>query len=277
MNEDTSATELATEEQVVTWCGRFAAYRQPPTRATILEWLSRFDPQHLNIAHRILDSVQIVSEIEIHQGYRQALDGLPGWSKKRAERSGRWFFVGAGGAGESGPAMLRMFREANGLTSDGWQRYFVSMRELPALNLSAFDQVVFIDDFAGSGDQMVGFWPTMQELVASEAHCYLLLTAVTYIAAQRIRDETELDLRPTVQLPIEANIFSDECQSFTQDEKLVIENYGRIAWPSFPRGFGECGLTLILSHKTPNNTIPILHINSDRWVGPFPRNLLKAA
>lgn len=268
---------LASDEQLAHWVERFAVYRMRPTKDILIKWLERFDHADLQTAHKLLDAVIIVSELEIHEGYREALDNLPGWSKLAAQRQGRWYFVGAGSAGESGPAMLRMFREANGLQHDDWQPLFVTVKELPALNLSAYDHVVFVDDFAGTGTQIVSYWPLMQELVASEAKCYLLLTAVTKIASDEIERKTELELRSRLTLGDEANVFADECDLFTQEERDALDRYGKQAWKGSPRGFGDCGLTLILSHKTPNNSLPILHANHGQWVGPFPRALIQAA
>lgn len=268
--------QLASEVQLQAWVKRFAGYRQPPTRDILCKWLNRFEPEHLATAHKVLDAVIVVTEREIHQGYHDALTALPGWSKTAAAREGRWFFVGVGGAGESGPAMLRMFREANGLTAAHWQGFFKAPRELPGLELTAFDHVVFVDDFAGTGRQIVSYWPLMQELVASEAACYLLLTAITEDAARNIQDNTALDVRAPLRLDATANVFAAACDRFDDEERKVLEDYGKVAWPACPKGFGDCGLTLILSHKTPNNTIPILHANHEQWEGPFPRNLLTA-
>jgi hypothetical protein len=149
-------------------------------------------------------------------------------------------------------------------------------RELPRLALTAYDHVVFVDDFAGTGRQIVNYWPLMQELVASEASCFLLLTALTEEAERNIQSETELEVRARLKLGSEANIFAPACSLFDDDERGALEAYGKIAWPAFPKGFGDCGLTLVLSHKTPNNTIPILHANHRLWESPFPRNLLAA-
>jgi hypothetical protein len=274
--EQADCEQLASDEQFDVWVQRFAGYRQAPTKDVLCKWLSRFAPEHLSTAHKVLDAVIVVTEREIHEGYRDALTSLPGWSKSASARQGRWFFVAVGGAGESGPAMLRMFREANGLTSANWQDYFKMPRELPRLALTAYDHIVFVDDFAGTGRQMVNYWPLMQELVASEATCYLLLTALTEDAEHNIQSNTELEVRAPLRLGKAENIFAAECDRFDDDERQVLEDYGKIAWPAFPKGFGDCGLTLILSHKTPNNTIPILHANNRQWEGPFPRNLLAA-
>ena len=274
MDDPAVEKELASEGQIQDWLERFSHYRQPPTRETLLSWLERFDHEHLSIAHRILDQVVVVSELEIQEGYHRGLESLDGWSRPAANRRGRWFFVGVGGAGESGPAMLRLFREANGLTSRAWDGFFVAQLELPRLRLSARDNVVFVDDFAGTGSQMVEYWPTLQELVASEAKCYLLLTAITEWAEEKLRKHTEFRVRADLMLGKERNLYTEECGIFSEEELLVMDSYGAIAWAQHPRGFGDCGLCFILSHKTPNNSIPILHANHERWIGLFPRHLI---
>lgn len=271
-----SGVSLATDEELALWVERFRVYRKPPGKADILAWLALFSPEHVPAAKKILNAVKVVSEVDIHRCYKASLEGLPGWSRDANAREGRWYFVGVGSAGESGPAMLRMFREANGLTSDKWQSYFVTMRELPSLRLSAFDKVVFVDDFAGSGKQITDYWPTMQELVASEAKCYLLLTATTQAAATLIGQETELNLISCIVMGDADNIFSEQCMLLSTEEKTAIHEYGKVAWDAWPRGFREGGLLLVLSHKTPNNTVPVLHANKPAWPGLFPRTLIAA-
>ena len=267
---------IATDDQIKRWLGAFSSYRKAPKCEDIINWIKQFRSEHFGIAHRILDSVIVVSETEIHEGYRSCLEGLPNWSRKARDRQGRWFFLGAGGAGESGPAMLRMFREANGLTHERWHEFFVTPTDLPGLALAARDSVVIVDDFAGTGDQMCGYWPILQELIASEASCYLLLTAATVDAEYRISQETELKVCVKEKLGKDKNIFSEEANLFTAGELAALDEYGGLAWKDFPRGFGGCGLCFVLSHKTPNNSLPILHANHEDWVGPFPRRLLQA-
>lgn len=277
VNLQPSMPLLASEEQLAAWEARFRPYRRHPSRECLIAWLKQFDEKHQSIAHRVLDSVILLSEDDILQGYKGTLESLPGWSKREDERVGRWYFVGMGDAGESGQAMLRLFREANGLAADRWQRLCVMPRELPSLALKAVDSVVFVDDFAGSGQQMVNYWPIIEELVASEARCYLALSATTSRAEAEIRAKTELDVRAPLILQEKDNLFSEACTTFTEEEKGVLEEYGKRASRSQPRGFGDCGLAIVLSHKTPNNSVPILHANHDNWISPFPRQLIQVA
>lgn len=268
----------AKPDPLTTWVERFRYYRDPPDKAAIEAWLNLFNAEHQAVAAKVLDNVVIVSERQIHEGYRRALNNLDGWHLDEAQRKGRWFFVGFGKPSESGPAMLRLFKEANDMAVAKYEPLFRSLADLPALKLTALDTVVFIDDFAGTGRQVCKMWPIVAELVASEATCHLVLTAATADATEAIAQRTTLLCHADAVLPPDANIFADACETFTPEEKAVIESYGERADPRNPKGFGRCGLLFVLSHKTPNNSIPILHVNEvERWVGLFPRYLKVAA
>lgn len=100
----------------------------------------------------------------------------------------------------------------------------------------------------------------------------LVLVAATSAAIQRIRDNTDMEVRCCTRLYSSDNIFSAECDHFTDGEKATLLEYCRRADENVPQGFGECGLVVVFAHRCPNNTIPILHANHDGWAGLFPRN-----
>lgn len=225
------------------------------------------------IGAKVLDQVILISDIDIQQGYHNALATLPGWSIAAAQRSGRWAFVGLGGQAESGPAMLHMFREANGLTSDLHQSLFVTLADLPEMRLTARDTVVFVDDFSGTGDQFSARWQTFNELISGEAKTYLFLAAATSHALARLGKLDEIEVRAERVLGPESNVFSDENLEFDDQDKAALLTYCRKADRSNPLGWGSCGLLLVISRKTPNNSIPILHVRNRRWTSIFPRKL----
>lgn len=256
---------------VQNWLDNFRFYRNPPDRNRVIDWLSQFDEADRPVAEKVLDRIQVVSDEDILVGYRDFLESCDGWSKDPSKRVGRWFFVGFGGSGESGEHMVRLFREANRINSDDYAPLCVYLRELPKLGLTAEDTVVFIDDIAGSGDQACRLWPTIQELMASEARAILLLTAVTYRAEKRIRNETQLELHPKDFLGTDADFFHVDFEGFSDDEKAIIARYCEVADKVNPRGYGECALLYVLAHKTPNNCLPIVHAYNTRWRGILPR------
>lgn len=265
------------EDRIQAWSVRFRFYRDPPDPDKIRAWIALFEDDDRDLAAKVLDNVLLISERDIQAGYAAALAALPGWHTRPNSRRGKWRFLGFGRAGESGPAMLRLFREANDLASRPHDPLFVHLTDLPGEGLTAEDSVVFVDDFSGTGKQVCTMWPTIAELVASEAKVYLVLTAVTAAAVERIAAETGIELRYQRQLTGCDCVFAEACALFSEDEKEKLRLYGFIADPDRPEGFGASGLLLVLSHKTPNNSLPILHINEPRWRGLFPRYLRAAA
>jgi hypothetical protein len=258
-------------QRTAAWLEAFRFYRHPRDGAAILRWLNRFSRADRDLAARVLDCVQVVSEQETLRGYRNALQQLEGWSRDSALRNGRWFFVGFGRAGESGQAMVRCFREANQLTSAAYDELFCSATELPSKRITAKDHIVFIDDFSGSGRQVCTMWPVLQELIASDATCHLVLTSATRTAMSRIVTLVNMALTVHIVLEEDDNLFNPRCKHFSNEEKALVERYGKRADKKSPRGFGDCGLLFVLSHKTPNNTIPILHAYHNGWKRLFPR------
>lgn len=258
------------------WIRDFRFYRASPHEAEINAWLNRFGLDDRDIAARVLDCVEVISEATIQEGYKQALGAMAGWHRRANLRDGKWIFTGFGAPSESGMAMLRLFREANSLTDQRFDQLFCSITDIPRRKLSAEDSVVLVDDFAGTGRQISRRWPTLQELIACDARCYLVLTAATIDAIRKIESDTTLEVLVRTKIERNENIFSSACRRFSAADRAALLPYCERADKKNPKGFGDCGLLYVLSHKTPNNSIPILHSNHSRWVGLFPRNLQPA-
>lgn len=266
--------EEISQEEIDGWYDRFRSYRQPPSRDDISAWLRQFEAQHLPTAKKVLDNVILIADADIQGSFRAALDAIPGWSRIVADRAGKWAFLGLGGQGESGATMLHMFREANELEADSHQSLFVTLSDLPGMQLTAADTVIFVDDFAGTGDQFADRWARFQELIASEARIFLFLAAVTSRAVAKLDAIEDLQIRAGRRLEPSDNVFSEACTVFSQGEKDIVLHYCEVVSPQCPKGWGNCGLILVISRKTPDNSIPILHVDvGGRWKAIFPRKL----
>lgn len=264
-------TEEEWGEKVASWVERFRYYRDPPTKRKLKDWLDYFAQADVEVAAKILDHVVVVGDPQINQGYKAALESLEGWDPEPTKRSGRWYFVGFGRPSESGPAMLRQFRQANNLAYGKYDGLFHDLRDLPELKLTAYDHVVFVDDFSGTGRQVTKMWPRVAEMVASEASCYLVLTAITTTALEKIASIPELNVVASMTLGPDKAVFHEHNGSFSDDERGVIERYCIKADPNHPKGFGGLGILFVLSHSAPNNSLPILHVDKPDWRGIFPR------
>jgi hypothetical protein len=198
---------------------------------------------------------------------------LPGWHSDPKQRHGKWRFLAfSKSAGESGDTMLHKWRTALGLTGAKYHELFVHKADLVKENLGADDSVAFIDDFAGGGEQACDWRSTLAELLPGNPRTYLILIAAGHKAAARIPQETPLKVFTNQVLRPDDDIFSASCQHFTSNEQHRLLKYCQVADRKRPKGWGNCGFVIVLAHKTPNNSIPILHANHRGWRGLFPRH-----
>lgn len=264
-------------KRIKRWTDCFGAYRSAVTKQTIESWMDQFDPADKDLAARVLDVVEFYGQAQIHAAYRQALASLPNWDPVAARRVGQWRFAAmSGSAGESGDSMLYQFRIANRLDGSKFNDLFVGRRDLVSQKLGPDDTVVLLDDFSGTGKQVCDAWGNPEtafgELLAGVGRVYLVLVAATQTAKQKIGEETLLSVLPSHDLRDADNIFSEKCSRFTAKERKRLLHYCERASKGTPRGFGDCGLVVVFQHRTPNNTIPILHAEHADWSGLFPRH-----
>lgn len=268
------------------WIDRFGSYRSGVDNTAINSWLEQFASPDQDIAARVLDVVEYFAQSHIRAAYREALLSLDGWDVAASKRKGKWAFAAMSrSAGESGDSMLYEFRLANKLGAERYNDLFLSRSDLfrrsnlpesDPNRLGADDVVVLIDDFSGTGGQVCDAWndpaTSFGALLAGVGTVYLIVVAASHKAMKRIKDETSIELVPAHQLREADSIFSDDCSHFSATDRARLLHYGRIADKARPKGFGDSGFVVVFQHRAPNNTIPILHADHDRWTGLFPRH-----
>jgi len=255
------------------WVTTFSGYRHPITEQRIERWFTQFSSEDRDLAARILDCVEFVTHVQISTAFKSILSSLDGWHIDEARRRGIWRFVPfSTSAGESGDTMLHKFRWANNLNHRKYDELFIYKSELLQAPLNPQDSVVFVDNFAGTGQQACKAWDeTIQELLPGNPNAYLILVMASNCARERIERETELMVNPYSLLSEDDNIFSPRCSHFTPKEKKTILKYCRKASNQHPRGHGDCGFVVVFAHNCPNDSIPILHVFRKGWEGLFRR------
>ena len=114
------------------WLENFSGFRDTPTRPAIDRWLNRFTVDHKDIAARLLDCVELISNQDMRAAFRRILAELPEWHTQEHRRSGQWVFVAREtSAGESGGTMLHLFRNAVGMSSTRYNRLFLYRTRFP--------------------------------------------------------------------------------------------------------------------------------------------------
>jgi len=255
------------------WLGRFDGYRVAVTDSRIEQWLKNFSLQDRDLGARVLDAVAFLKSEDMEEALRKMVARLPGWHKNKTRRRGRWRFVAFSiSAGESGDTMLHKSRTALGLTGSKYNELFIHKADLLREKLGTDDSVAFFDDIAGTGRQACFAWRELAELLPGNPKTYLILIAAGQRAVDRIGNETGLTVVTSLVLGPSDNIFSADCPHFAQSEKDRLLEYCKKADPKIPQGSGDCGFVIVFAHKTPNNSIPVLHASHKRWMGLFPRH-----
>jgi len=258
--------------RMASWTALFSGYRHAVTEERIDRWLAQFKPDDRDLAARILDCVEFVTHEQMTSAFRSILAGFPGWHRDETRRAGKWRFVAySASAGESGDSMLHKFRLANDLGLSRFNKLFIHKRDLLREEIGPEDTVIFVDDFAGTGDQVCANWPEMQELLPLNPAIYLVLIAASTHARTRITDQTSLAVLPYIELTDGDNVYSPQCRHFTPTERGILVGYGKRADKRFPKGHGDCGMVIVFAHNCPNNSIPILHAYHGKWEGLFRR------
>jgi hypothetical protein len=158
------------------------------------------------------------------------------------------------------------------MTQRKYNDLFCHRSEIVGKKFGPADTVVLIDDFSGTGGQATTAWNEyFAELFADGPRVVLMLLCATSKAAERISEETEMQLHTGHILQDRDNLFSEACLHFSTAEKETAVAYCKRARSSEPKGYGDCGLLLVFSYKCPNNSIPVLHANARRWEPVFPR------
>jgi hypothetical protein len=262
------------------WHDRFLNYRYPPTHDAIASFLKQFGRKHRDVGARLLDSVEVVTRVQIEQAFKTLMENLPGWHRDKSKRKGEWRFVPYSfSAGESGDQMIAAFRQAMGMRQQHYNELFIHPHNLTDQKLRGDDTVVLVDDFSGSGNQACESWNKLfRELVGGVGTAYLIVVAATTAAQESIRNKTDLQVLCEHNLDASDNIFSEECGHFSEEEKQAILSHCTKHFPNEPRGYGECGLLYVLQHDCPNNSIPLLHKQKkNKWVPLFPRSRITSS
>jgi hypothetical protein len=100
---------------------------------------------------------------------------------------------------------------------------------------------------------------------------FLVLAVAVEDALRRIGRETALTVRAFRHLRARHNFFSNDCTYFSRAEKRTVLTYCNRADAVNPQGYGQSGLLLVMAHRCPDNSLPILHSRRAAFRGLFPR------
>jgi hypothetical protein len=182
-------------------------------------------------------------------------------------------FLGIGNPSESGTHLLYYFRQENGLPRD----LFINAHEVFGLDLAgrvslrnpAVTRYVFLDDFAGSGDQAQDYSDDIVrklKLIEPKATVSYYVLIATAEALDSIRRGTLFDdVNCIFDLDSSFLCFNDESRYFGVHKEItkdavrdICMHYGSKLLPADPFGYANGQLLLGFHHNTPDNTLPVI-------------------
>ncbi len=178
-------------------------------------------------------------------------------------------FMVAGGPTKSGEVIARYYSSANNLHPSRFA-YRQDLGE-PRRNYN----YVLLDDFIGSGHQIIRFWfELMPNWRKARWICSTLLAYDNGL--QQIQAETKFETLVAETLTSRDKVFSPDAGIYSgadaEAAKAVFKKYGNVLWPEHPLGF-EDGQALVVFHDSvPNNTLPVIWSNKKGWKPIFARH-----
>jgi hypothetical protein len=182
---------------------------------------------------------------------------------------GSTWFVPCGYVAKSGDAVAYFFKRRNALPDNS----FLRASDLTESRLRERPNVVFIDDFVGSG-QLVA--RTIEELVVPlrarvpEARFVFGTMLAMERGVRRFYGQTQLGLCTSMTVGTSAEPFSEDSVIFRttearRDAEMRVRKYTERLSPKSPLGYGGSQALIGFFFGTPNNTLPIFWRSSPEW------------
>jgi hypothetical protein len=235
--------------------------------ARLIRWLEQFSDAHLPLAIRLIRNVIYYGAANIRGMTRELFTMAV--ADLTAQGLTRIAFVPVGEAGSGSATVARLLREF----TRGTPHRVLSMFSLSRAAPGAFEAIVFVDDFSGSGKTLTDWWETVEPTVRPiGASIFAGLLVLNGRAREPIETFAE-GVFAVSELDEDRNIFSAANRQFNQQEKEQILDLSRTigAGSKYEMGFRQSGLLVAFRHGCPNNSIPLLWYESRRWRALFNR------
>lgn len=296
-SETTSGTPVITSTFVLPKCEYFVNVQLWPTEQQLnpVKWLENFLPKEQDYALHLLNAFLFFSEPLIKQLLFAAFQGLSMpvvLGKPRARARADWAaFLDSvlvtrvtgemPSDADSGYIFSRLARQELGLPQDQ-----ILTPEMAAAKIlqQRSGRIVFLDDFVGSGRQLIATWNramvihgtnisfrTLARAFSNVEFYYCPLICTEHGLKNASRECPEIHVRPGHLLPGTYNALHPNSviwppQLLKEGAAFIEEASKRAGIPDDQwRGFHGLGLTLAFYHCIPDATLPIFYWNQNNW------------
>ena len=258
------------------------------TGQRVLEYLGQFgDVRNQRLIFTLLKQIRFIGDAEeaklMQEAYRHLEAQMAGsgrrWNREELRISH------AGPVGRSGTAMARSFAKANGFLRD--TRGILGPRSLREWASKGVRDVVIVDDFVGTGDNLERQLQEVSRLIPEEQSVHIFVAAGMTDGVSKVstsaRDTFGADrvsVRCILEFDSQVDPFCAHTGIFPSPEDAVdarklVEEFGKRLERNIPFGYGDCCALVTFSRTIPNNAPPILWSSSSGEIPfrpLFPRN-----
>ena len=130
--------------------------------------------------------------------------------------------------------------------------------------LGAQDSLVLFNDTYGSGKQfMREVWPHVAPLLDTVGAVFIVGAVIAEEALALFQQQAKHGNKAALIVPIAPSQGIKKTHGFTAAQVGRLEELGRLIYPKYPLGFGDCGLLLAYQFQCPNNSLPLIWANGE--------------
>ena len=238
------------------------------TKGKIIAWLKQFDEPHQSIALRLLANIRFYDSAQISTACQTLCKMIKAQCGPGLHNV---VFMGLGSAGKSGAAMLYRFRHSNNMHTKQYDLQFRYSTEVTNLPKQFSGNLVFLDDFIGSGSQSAASLLDIVSVAPSASKIFLLVIAGYVSAIHEVSKQVGCNVITAYVLDDNEKLFSDANTNFSKAERAILRSYCEKTGSQYPYGFRDVASLVVFSDSVPNNTPSILIHESNSWKPLFAR------
>lgn len=229
----------------------------------VAAWLDQFSARELPLIIPLLESLHYVS-VERETRLLSRVPNLIARSGSEAP-----LFCSIGPAYKSSASMLRRLMKATSLSTNN----VCVFEDLKSRDISRYNELVFIDDILGTGNQIRGFLGSLPNEVSGGKRVRLVYLCGQTRVAGLLAADHNVDVHILDELPDDFSAFAPNIYPDAErraEAKAICLSYGRSLEPRMPLGYGDSEFLVAFHDFCPNNTLPIFWSVAHGWKPLFP-------